>query len=117
MVSSPAVAGGIVFAGSYDGNLYAVNASDGKLVWSYLTGDIVVSSPAVADGVVYFGSYDRLIYAVGTFQNAAPNLDCTASFVFCIRICGFSVLAAIVIVMLRLKKPHGSKAFRRLVNT
>ena len=58
--SSPAVADGMVFVGSYDDKLYALNATDGKLVWSYLTGGMVVSSPAVANGVIYVGCMTTL---------------------------------------------------------
>jgi outer membrane protein assembly factor BamB len=36
------------------------------LVWSYLTGEMVVSSPAVANGMVYLGSYDHQVYAFGS---------------------------------------------------
>ena len=38
VVSSPAVANGVVYVGSYDGNVYALNASTGALLWSYTTG-------------------------------------------------------------------------------
>ena len=37
IISSPAVAGGIVYVGSGDGNIYAVHASDGSLVWKFAT--------------------------------------------------------------------------------
>ena len=93
MASSPAVANGLVFAGSYDGKMYAVNASSGGLVWSYLTDDMVVSSPAVVRGVVYFGSYDHMIYAVGTLTGDTISVCCAADFAFSIyncSICGFS---------------------------
>ena len=73
-MSSPAVSGGVIYVGSYDGDLYALNASDGMYVWSYLTGDWVVSSPAVANDVVYVGSYDNMIYAFGAPQTQQkPN--------------------------------------------
>jgi outer membrane protein assembly factor BamB len=62
--SSPAVADGVVFVGSWDHNVYALNASTGNLVWNYLTGDSVLSSPAVADGILYVGSYDNNVYAL-----------------------------------------------------
>ena len=52
MFSSAAVADGVVYVGSDDGNLYALNASTGAKVWSYFTRDGVSSSPAVANGVV-----------------------------------------------------------------
>ena len=54
--SSPAVVGGIVYVGSGDGNVYALNATTGAKIWKYTTGDAVFSSPAVADGKVYIGS-------------------------------------------------------------
>jgi len=62
--SSPAVAEGVVYVGSYDDSLYALDAQSGKLLWKYKTGDDVCSSPAVAEGVVYVGSYDDSLYAL-----------------------------------------------------
>jgi len=62
--SSPAKAGSVIYAGSDDGNLYAVNAADGTLRWSYDTGARVTSSPAVVDGVVYVGSDNGKVYAI-----------------------------------------------------
>jgi outer membrane protein assembly factor BamB len=52
--SSPAVANGVVYAGSTDGSLYALDAGTGVLLWSYATGT-PVGSPAVAYGLVFFG--------------------------------------------------------------
>ncbi len=62
--SSPAVAGGRVYAGCDDGILFAVDAATGELVWNYTTADDVRSSPSVADGVVYIGSTDHNVYAL-----------------------------------------------------
>ena len=61
--SSPAVAGGVVYVGSNDGSLYAINAVTGKKLWSYYTGVGVYSSPAVSAGVVYVGSDVGKVYA------------------------------------------------------
>ncbi|HVN33616.1 MAG TPA: PQQ-binding-like beta-propeller repeat protein [Casimicrobiaceae bacterium] len=63
-LSSPAVAGGLVYFGSGDGHLYALDAATGNLEWKFKTGDVVHASPAYADGVVYFGSWDSYFYAV-----------------------------------------------------
>jgi outer membrane protein assembly factor BamB len=63
VLSSPAVANGVVYVGSDDDNVYALNASTGALVWKYTTGNFVFSSPAVANGVVYVGSSDDNVYA------------------------------------------------------
>src|SRR6266536_1748971 len=62
--SSPAVANGVVYAGSQNGTFYALSASTGRKRWSYGTGGQVQSSPAVANGVVYFDSFDGNVYAL-----------------------------------------------------
>jgi outer membrane protein assembly factor BamB len=63
-LSSPVVAKGVVYFGSGDNNLYAVDAASGELRWKFATGDVVHASPAYADGVVYVGSWDSYFYAV-----------------------------------------------------
>lgn len=70
--SSPAVAGGTVYYGSFDSYLYALNASTGQPIWAYLTGGFLFSSPTIVDGVVYVGSYDGKIYALGNHDPNAP---------------------------------------------
>ena len=50
--------------------MYALNASTGAKLWSYLTGSDVVSSPAVANGVVYVGSSDDNVYALNARTGA-----------------------------------------------
>jgi outer membrane protein assembly factor BamB len=62
--SSPVVVDGVVYIGSADNNLYAVDSHTGQTKWCFKTGDIVRSSPAVAQGIVYVGSWDGFIYAV-----------------------------------------------------
>jgi len=64
VVSSPVWSDGVVYFGSDDGSLYAVDAETGARKWSYATGGPVASTPAVAGGVVYFGSYDGKFYAL-----------------------------------------------------
>ena len=72
--SSPAVANGVVYIGSLDDNVYALNASTGAELWSYATGlPIVCASPAVANGVVYVGSLDGRVYAFGLPRGLAPQ--------------------------------------------
>ncbi|MCW4028442.1 MAG: PQQ-binding-like beta-propeller repeat protein [Candidatus Bathyarchaeota archaeon] len=63
-MGSPTVVDGVVFVGSYDHKIYAFNASNGAVIWSYLTGGIVISQPAVVAGVVYVGSEDHNLYAL-----------------------------------------------------
>jgi len=62
--SSPTVANGVVYVGSDDNNVYALNATTGASVWNYTTGSSVESSPAVVNGVVYVGSDDYNVYAL-----------------------------------------------------
>ncbi len=62
--SSPAVASGIVYVGSYDYNLYALDAQTGKMLWKYPTKGGVVSSPFVWRRIVLFGSEDGNMYAL-----------------------------------------------------
>jgi outer membrane protein assembly factor BamB len=68
--SSPAISDGIVFVGSDDYKVYALNASTGALKWNYTTGGSVYSSPAVANGIVYVGSLDYKVYALNASTGA-----------------------------------------------
>ena len=70
MYSSPAVANGVVYVGSGDYNVYALNAATGAKLWSYRTGYVVCSTPAVANGVVYVGSEDNKVYALNAATGA-----------------------------------------------
>jgi hypothetical protein len=69
--SSPTVADGIVYVGSIDNSLYAVDAADGSEVWSFTAGNNIYSSPTVADGIVYVGSADNSLYAVDAVERFA----------------------------------------------
>jgi uncharacterized repeat protein (TIGR03803 family) len=63
------VANGIVYVGSDDNYLYALDAGTGAQVWKFHTGGIG-SSPAVANGIVYVGSTDRNLYAINAATGA-----------------------------------------------
>ena len=65
--STPVVVDGCVYTGTEFGNVYALNADTGKVVWSQALGEGtrgsstfegagIVGSPAVADGLVYVGT-------------------------------------------------------------
>ncbi len=70
VISSPAVAGGTVFAGSLDTFLYAVDQETGAQKWKFKTEGPITSSPAVANGTVYFGSVDGVFYALAADTGA-----------------------------------------------
>lgn len=62
--SSPAVYEGIVYIGSDDFYLYALEANTGKFLWKFKAEGKIASSPAVYSGTVFFGSRDNNLYAV-----------------------------------------------------
>lgn len=63
-LSSPLVSNGKVYFGSSDQRVYALEATTGKLVWSFKTGGVIHSSPALADGTLLIGSWDGALYAL-----------------------------------------------------
>ena len=79
--SSPAVVNGVVYVGSGDGNVYALNAASGVQLWNYTTGGEVDSSPAVVNGVVYVGSGDGNVYALNATNGAKLWNYTTGSYV------------------------------------
>lgn len=58
--SSPAVANGLVYAGSWDHHLYAVDEQTGEIRWRYDTREEIWSSPVVTAGTVYIHSSSGL---------------------------------------------------------
>jgi outer membrane protein assembly factor BamB len=62
--SSPSVVDGKVYVGSYDHNVYCLNASTGTHIWHYTTDNPVASSPAIVDAKVYVGSFDYNVYCL-----------------------------------------------------
>lgn len=69
--SSPTVANGVLYVGTYfvngqrSGYVYALNASNGAFIWRYLTdSNVNLSKPIVVNNIVYTGSYDGYVYAL-----------------------------------------------------
>lgn len=52
---APAVANGVVYVGSKDTNVYALDAKTGSSLWHYNAGGAIYSSPQVVNGVLYAG--------------------------------------------------------------
>ncbi|MFV9507220.1 MAG: PQQ-binding-like beta-propeller repeat protein [Oscillochloridaceae bacterium umkhey_bin13] len=62
--SSPCLAGGMLFVGCYDTNLYALDATRGEFRWKYATEGGISSSPAVWQDNVIIGSEDGAVYCL-----------------------------------------------------
>lgn len=65
--SSPAVVDGTIYFGSNEGAIYALNAADGSLQWTFEVDSYVPChcSPTVVGEMVYFYDYDlSILYAV-----------------------------------------------------
>jgi outer membrane protein assembly factor BamB len=59
------VADGLVYIGSRDRNVYALDKMTGEQRWSFATqGPVDDSSPVVTGGLVYIGSLDHRVYAL-----------------------------------------------------
>jgi len=59
-----AIAGGTVFAGCLDGNLYAIDLKTGEQRWKFETGLGFTAAPAVRGGRVYIGDVDGCFHAI-----------------------------------------------------
>ena len=66
VLSSPLAYNQVVYIGSNDQNLYALNIIDGSVKWRCATNGLVKSSPAIYGGHIFVGSYDKNLYALDT---------------------------------------------------
>ena len=64
VISSPAVANGVIYVAATNGNLYAIDLESGAQKWKLALGVRATASPAVDHGVVYLGTYSGRFYAV-----------------------------------------------------
>ncbi len=62
--SSPALANGTIYIGSYDYNLYALEAQSGKMKWKFPTDGGICCTPACTGDLILFGSEDHHVYAI-----------------------------------------------------
>lgn len=65
LLSSPAISGGVLYVGSNDGRLSALDRRTGDVVWSFkVSAAWVASSPAVSGNTVVVGCWDGNVYAL-----------------------------------------------------
>jgi outer membrane protein assembly factor BamB len=58
------VAGGRVYFGSENGTVYALDANNGSVIWTYHASGAVKASPTLKGGILYFGDYSGEVQAV-----------------------------------------------------
>ncbi|MBK9924595.1 MAG: serine/threonine-protein kinase [Anaerolineales bacterium] len=63
---TPTISQGSLYIGSYDNNLYSLDAAEGKFQWKYPTDGGIVSRPVVVDGNIYIGSEDKRLHVVSS---------------------------------------------------
>jgi len=65
--SSPAAFNGVVYVGSYDTNLWAINLEDGSLIWKHPSAGGIASTPVVDpyNKAIYYGSEDYTFRSIG----------------------------------------------------
>lgn len=61
--TTPALAGNTVFVAASDGVLYALNRTDGKLLWEHSTGVPIFSTVAVSRRTLYAADFGGNVYA------------------------------------------------------
>jgi outer membrane protein assembly factor BamB len=70
-LSSPVVAGNRIYVAQIDAHtVYAIDATEGKLLWNYTTGGRVDSPPTLYQGRVLFGSADGYAYCLNSADGA-----------------------------------------------
>ena len=62
--ATPLVDNGVVYIGSFDKKMYAIDAATGKVKWQFETEGPIINSPVLQDNILYFGTLNREFYAV-----------------------------------------------------
>lgn len=55
---------GKIYCGSYDNNLYVLDASNGSFLWKFPTNGGIVGKPTIFENNVYIGSEDKKMYCI-----------------------------------------------------
>ncbi|MFZ6011756.1 MAG: PQQ-binding-like beta-propeller repeat protein [Bacteroidota bacterium] len=62
--SSPILHNGVVYFGSGDGRLYAVQSATGKMEWSFKADDIIHTTPVIHQDKIFVGASDGYLYNI-----------------------------------------------------
>jgi polyvinyl alcohol dehydrogenase (cytochrome) len=71
---SVSVANGVMYAGSNSGQMYALDATTGNILWNFASGGTVIDGPSIVDGVLYWGSGYKEIRGTGNNKVYAFSL-------------------------------------------
>ena len=85
---TPLIVDSVIYIGSLDGNIYAINRKTGEEIWNYSTGDEIRTTAVLCDTILCFGGGNKL-YALnlsgslkweftlyeGTVSNSHDNWD------------------------------------------
>ena len=69
-IGAVSVANGLMYTGSPSGELYALDTSNGKIVWDFQSGGSAIDGPSIVDGTLYWGS---------GYTNPAPPAPATSN--------------------------------------
>ncbi len=81
--SSPLLAGGVIYTGSASGELYALDAANGRERWRFASEGVIRSRPALIGNTLVVGSWDGRLYGLDVttgeqqwqFATGAPVLS------------------------------------------
>jgi outer membrane protein assembly factor BamB len=68
--SSPLVADGIDYFGTWNGDVYALDLRDGRVRWVYRTGYKITSSASLSGGSLFIGDYGGRIWSLASATGA-----------------------------------------------
>ena len=63
-VGGPMIYQGMVYAVTANGNIYALDAATGELVWEVETGEDTWATPSIYNDTLYIGTFDKNVYAL-----------------------------------------------------
>ncbi len=99
VASTPAVVDGVAYYSDFGGNLRAVNATTGAVVWSVrLQNSMLTPSPAVTSDTVYIAGDNAVVYAVNRSTGSvrwSRKIDNTSS----VRISGSPVVVGNTLII------------------
>jgi eukaryotic-like serine/threonine-protein kinase len=64
LTSSPIYTNGIIYVGSVDTLLYALDAKSGYIIWRFRMAKATISTPFITDNYIFTGSVDSHIYCI-----------------------------------------------------